>query len=236
MDHPHPAATTIPEGIGASISRVEDDRHLRGMGEFIADLRLPGMQNLAFVRSPLGHARIRGVRKPAGAEDQVFTAADLLGRRPDRRQLHPAGLQALRPARFGDGPGAPCRRGHRRLRRPHPRRGGGPGRAGRAGAGGTARGVRHAGRARAGCLAAAPALGRQRVPGNPGGPRPGRGARRRPHHRPPHAPHRPAAHGAHRGPRPGGALGPAHGPARAAQQHADAARRPHRPGRVPRPA
>ncbi|HEV2549166.1 MAG TPA: xanthine dehydrogenase family protein molybdopterin-binding subunit [Stellaceae bacterium] len=66
-------------GIGASVPRKEDDRYLRGKGEFIADIRLPGMQELAFVRSPVAHARLRGVRKPAGAENAVFTAADLVG-------------------------------------------------------------------------------------------------------------------------------------------------------------
>ncbi len=75
----HADGGTKAEGIGASVLRVEDDRHLRGQGEFIADLRLAGMQNLAFVRSPLAHAMIRGVRKPAEAADRVFTAADLAG-------------------------------------------------------------------------------------------------------------------------------------------------------------
>ena len=79
MDHP---ATRLAEGVGASVLRVEDHRHLRGQGEFVADLVLAGMQNLAFVRSPLAHALIRGVRKPAGAEGQVFTAADLVGVAP----------------------------------------------------------------------------------------------------------------------------------------------------------
>ena len=79
MDHPHPAAGSIAEGIGACVPRVEDNRHLHGQGEFIADLRLPGMQNLAFVRSPLAHARVLGITKPASAENQVFTAADLAG-------------------------------------------------------------------------------------------------------------------------------------------------------------
>ena len=67
------------QGVGASVPRLEDDRYLRGQGQFIADLVLPGMQNLAFVRSPLAHALVRGVRKPPGAEGQVFTAADLSG-------------------------------------------------------------------------------------------------------------------------------------------------------------
>ena len=50
------------EGIGISVPRLEDDRYLRGKGEFIADIRLPGMRDLAFVRSPVAHARIRAVR------------------------------------------------------------------------------------------------------------------------------------------------------------------------------
>ncbi len=72
-------AGTGAQGVGASVLRVEDARHLLGQGEFIADLRLAGMQNLAFVRTPLAHALIRGVRKPAGFENRVFTAADLTG-------------------------------------------------------------------------------------------------------------------------------------------------------------
>ncbi len=47
------------EGIGQSVPRLEDERYLRGKGEFIADIRLAGMRDLAFVRSPVAHARIR---------------------------------------------------------------------------------------------------------------------------------------------------------------------------------
>jgi carbon-monoxide dehydrogenase large subunit len=64
-------------GIGHSVPRKEDDRYLRGRGEFIADIRLAGMQDLAFVRSPLAHARIRGIRLQDGAAGRIFTAADL---------------------------------------------------------------------------------------------------------------------------------------------------------------
>src|ERR1700733_1807602 len=70
------------EGIGISVPRLEDDRYLRGKGEFIADIRLPGMRDLAFVRSPVAHARIRAVRKPPGGEAAVFIAADLTGVQP----------------------------------------------------------------------------------------------------------------------------------------------------------
>src|SRR6476620_2899568 len=70
------------EGIGSSVPRLEDDRYLRGKGEFIADIRLSGMRDLAFVRSPVAHARIRSIRKPAGAEASVFIASDLVGVQP----------------------------------------------------------------------------------------------------------------------------------------------------------
>jgi len=69
-------------GIGKRVPRAEDDRYLRGKAEFIADIRLVGMMELAFVRSPLAHARIRAIRKPAGCERMVFTAADLEGVKP----------------------------------------------------------------------------------------------------------------------------------------------------------
>jgi carbon-monoxide dehydrogenase large subunit len=66
-------------GVGASVPRKEDERYLRGRGEFIADIRLAGMQDVFFLRSPVAHAKIRSIRKPAGAEAAVFTAADLAG-------------------------------------------------------------------------------------------------------------------------------------------------------------
>ncbi|KZD10702.1 xanthine dehydrogenase family protein molybdopterin-binding subunit [Oceanibaculum pacificum] len=67
------------KGVGARLLRREDDRYLRGRGRFIADMRLPGMLEMAFVRSPLAHARIRGVTKPAEGGASVFTIDDLAG-------------------------------------------------------------------------------------------------------------------------------------------------------------
>ena len=32
---------------------------MRGRGQYVGDLRLPGLQDVAFVRSPLAHARNR---------------------------------------------------------------------------------------------------------------------------------------------------------------------------------
>jgi carbon-monoxide dehydrogenase large subunit len=59
-------------GVGLRVPRKEDDRYLRGKGDFIADIRLTGMRELAFVRSPLAHARIIAIARP---DDDVFTAA-----------------------------------------------------------------------------------------------------------------------------------------------------------------
>ncbi|ROO89079.1 carbon-monoxide dehydrogenase large subunit [Actinocorallia herbida] len=44
--------------IGTSVLRKEDDALLRGRGRFLADLRLPGALEIAFVRSPHAHAEI----------------------------------------------------------------------------------------------------------------------------------------------------------------------------------
>jgi len=72
------------QGVGARALRKEDDRLLRGQGQFVADLRLAGMKDVAFVRSPLAHARIRGVEVPAANRGEVFTAEDLAGVKPIR--------------------------------------------------------------------------------------------------------------------------------------------------------
>jgi len=64
-------------GVGARLRRKEDDRYLRGRGQFVADIKLAGMVEVAFVRSPIAHGRIRGVEKPAGLEHAIFTIDDL---------------------------------------------------------------------------------------------------------------------------------------------------------------
>ncbi len=65
------------QGIGASVLRKEDARLLRGLGCYVGDIALPGMQEVAFLRSPVAHARIRSVCKPPGSEASVFARADL---------------------------------------------------------------------------------------------------------------------------------------------------------------
>jgi len=72
------------QGVGARLPRKEDDRLMRGRGQYVADIRLAGLQDVAFVRSPLAHARIRGIHVPEAYRDCVFTAADLVGVHPIR--------------------------------------------------------------------------------------------------------------------------------------------------------
>jgi len=69
-------------GIGASVLRKEDDRFLRGRGQYVADFRMPGMQEVAFVRSAVAHARLLGINIPPHLRNAVFTAEDLVGVKP----------------------------------------------------------------------------------------------------------------------------------------------------------
>jgi len=75
---------TPTQGVGARLSRKEDDRFLRGRGQYVADIRIAGLQDVAFVRSPLAHARIKAIHVPEVYRDVVFTAADLVGVNPIR--------------------------------------------------------------------------------------------------------------------------------------------------------
>ncbi len=63
--------------IGASLLRKEDARHLYGRAMFIADIQVPGLQDVAFVRSPMAHARIRKLEKPSESAHHVFTLLDI---------------------------------------------------------------------------------------------------------------------------------------------------------------
>jgi hypothetical protein len=45
--------------VGQRLPRLEDRRHLAGRGNFVADVRLPGMRDVAFLRSQTASAPIR---------------------------------------------------------------------------------------------------------------------------------------------------------------------------------
>lgn len=67
--------------IGASVPRIEDARLLTGRGRFVDDVRLPGMAEMAILRSPHAHARIVSIdvsaaRGMSGVID-AFAAPDI---------------------------------------------------------------------------------------------------------------------------------------------------------------
>ena len=78
MDQHGPAVAG--DGIGARLRRKEDVRLLAGRGQYVSDIRIAGMRDVAFLRSPVAHARILSRRKPEGAE--VFFLDDLAGVKP----------------------------------------------------------------------------------------------------------------------------------------------------------
>jgi carbon-monoxide dehydrogenase large subunit len=52
---------TEVHGLGHSMKRKEDPRFIRGKGNYIDDLKLPGMLFLSIVRSPYAHAKIKSI-------------------------------------------------------------------------------------------------------------------------------------------------------------------------------
>ncbi|MCY4458575.1 MAG: hypothetical protein OXB90_11620, partial [Acidimicrobiaceae bacterium] len=69
-----------PIGFGRLL-RKEDPRLIRGMGQFVDDVSLPGMLHLAILRSPVAHARIVSIDKSAAEAHPnvvaVITGEDL---------------------------------------------------------------------------------------------------------------------------------------------------------------
>jgi carbon-monoxide dehydrogenase large subunit len=61
------AAETGIQGIGHSVKRLEDDRFLRGRGNYVDDIVLPKMLHMELLRSPFAHARIRGIDTSAAS-------------------------------------------------------------------------------------------------------------------------------------------------------------------------
>jgi carbon-monoxide dehydrogenase large subunit len=70
------------QGVGSSVRRVEDRRFLEGKGEYLADLNIPNVVDIAFLRSPVAHARIKGVQIPDRLRQNVFLAGDIAFAKP----------------------------------------------------------------------------------------------------------------------------------------------------------
>ena len=69
-------------GVGASLPRKEDERHLHGKGRFVGDIFMPNMLEVAFVRSSFAHGVIKSIEIPEAYRDQVFLASDFPNLKP----------------------------------------------------------------------------------------------------------------------------------------------------------
>src|SRR6267143_974415 len=59
--------TPLKGNLGDSIKRKEDDRFIRGPGNYLDDIVLPGMLYMAIHRSPFAHARIKSISTDAAS-------------------------------------------------------------------------------------------------------------------------------------------------------------------------
>lgn len=74
-------------GIGASVLRNEDQRFLQGRGQYLADLEINGVKDVAFLRSPTANARMTSIDIDESCRDKVFLLSDLGQVKPVRAIL-----------------------------------------------------------------------------------------------------------------------------------------------------
>ena len=76
-----PASPVLPKLVGARVKRREDPRLIQGRAQYVDDVKIPGMQHLAFKRSDVAHGRIRSVDTSAAQAmdgvEAVFTGAQI---------------------------------------------------------------------------------------------------------------------------------------------------------------
>ena len=60
IQQPTTAEPERPIGFGR-LKRKEDPRFIRGQGNYLDDIRLPGMVHAAILRSPFAHAKINSI-------------------------------------------------------------------------------------------------------------------------------------------------------------------------------
>lgn len=70
--------------IGAAVKRREDPRFITGYGQYTDDIKLPGMQYMAILRSPYAHAKITSIdtskARALPGVSAVYTGKDLQGK------------------------------------------------------------------------------------------------------------------------------------------------------------
>src|SRR5262249_56486602 len=93
--------------VGQPLKRLEDPRLVTGAGQYVEDLKLPGLTYLAFLRSPHAHARVTAIRTEAAQKApgvvRVVTAKDLGPLRPTPYMVVLPGLKAFPYQYLADG-------------------------------------------------------------------------------------------------------------------------------------
>ena len=89
-----PTSPVLPKLVGTRVKRREDPRLIQGKGTYVDDIKIVGMQHLAFKRSDVAHGRITSIDTSAAKQmegvEAVYTGAEIkefLGPMPMRRGL-----------------------------------------------------------------------------------------------------------------------------------------------------
>ena len=75
------ALPILPKLVGERVKRREDPRLIQGRGTYVDDIKIAGMQHMAFKRSDVAHGRIRSIDTSAAQTmegvEAVFTGAQI---------------------------------------------------------------------------------------------------------------------------------------------------------------
>ena len=75
------ATPVLPKLVGERVKRREDPRLIQGRGTYVDDIKIAGMQHLAFKRSDIAHGRITSIDTSAAEAmdgvEAVFTGAQI---------------------------------------------------------------------------------------------------------------------------------------------------------------
>src|SRR6187455_48364 len=76
-----PTSPVLPKLVGSRVKRREDPRLIQGKGTYVDDVKIAGMQYVAFKRSDIAHGRIASIDTSAAAAmpgvEVVYTGADI---------------------------------------------------------------------------------------------------------------------------------------------------------------
>src|ERR1044072_9410448 len=76
-----PAAPVLPKLVGQRVKRREDPRLIQGRGTYVDDVKIAGMQHIAFKRSDIAHGKITSIDVSAAQAmegvEAVFTGAEI---------------------------------------------------------------------------------------------------------------------------------------------------------------